>query len=121
MSSWRGDLVVVALCAALVAASAVALAPAGGIARTALVETRRGERQALALDHDAVLRVAGTRGVSVIEVRGGRARFLDSDCPQKLCVRAGWLARAGEASACVPNGVSLRLVGFDPDYDAVSH
>jgi len=116
----RGDLVVVALCAALVAASAALLAPPGGVAHTALIERHDGRRDALALDRDARLEVEGRRGPSVIEVRGGRARFLDSDCPQKLCVRAGWLARAGETAACVPNGVSLTLVGDEPDYDALT-
>ena len=116
----RGDLVVIALCAALVAASAALLAPPGGIAHTALVETADGRRSALPLDRDARLAVRGRRGTSVVEVRDGRARFLDSDCPQKLCVRAGWLARAGETAACVPNGVSLTLVGDDPAYDALT-
>lgn len=116
----RGDLVVIAACAALVAASAVLLAPAGGVAHAALVETADGRRTALPLDRDATLAVAGRRGTTMVEVRAGRARVLDSDCPQKLCVRAGWLARAGEASACVPNGVSLTLVGADPDFDALT-
>jgi hypothetical protein len=116
----RGDLVVIALCAALIAASAVAFRPPGGIAHTALVETAAGERTTMALTTDARLVVRGRRGLSTIEVRDGRARFLDSDCPQKLCVRAGWLARAGETAACVPNGVSLTLVGDDPAYDALT-
>lgn len=116
----RGDLVVIALCVAFVAASALAFAPAGGVAHAALIETSAGARIELALDRDARHEVRGRRGPSVIEVAGGRARFLDSDCPQKLCVRAGWLERAGEASACVPNGVSLTLVGADPAYDALT-
>lgn len=118
--SGRGDLVVVALCAALVAASAALLAPAGGVAHSALIETADGARTTLPLDHNTRVAVRGRRGVSLIEVAAGRARFLDSDCPQKLCVRAGWLVRAGESSACVPNGVSLILLGDDPDYDALT-
>jgi hypothetical protein len=116
----RGDLVVVALCAAAVAASAWALAPDGGVAHSALIETHDGRRTALALARDARLELRGRRGPFTIEVRGGRARFLDSDCPQKLCVRAGWLSRAGESSACVPNGASLTLIGDDRDYDALT-
>ena len=118
--SVRGDLAVIALCAAAVAGSAVALAPAGGAAHTALVETSDGQRATLALDRDARLELRGRRGPFTIEVRDGRARFLDSDCPQKLCVRVGWLERAGESSACVPNGASLTLVGDDPAYDALT-
>lgn len=116
----RGDLVVIGACAALVAASAVLFAPPGGVAHTALVETADGERLALPLDRDATHALPGRRGRFTIEVRAGRARFLDSDCPQKLCVRSGWLERAGESSACVPNGASLTLIGDDPAYDALT-
>lgn len=116
----RADLVVIALCAALVAASAWLLAPAGGAAHTALVELHDGSRRALPLDRDATLELQGRRGPFLVEVRDGRARVLDSDCPQKLCVRAGWLARAGESTACVPNGATLTLVGDDPAYDALA-
>lgn len=116
----RGDLVVIALCAAVVAGSALAFAPAGGTAHTALIETRDGQRATMALAHDARLELRGRRGPFIIEVRDGRARFLNSDCPQKLCVRAGWLTHAGETSACVPNGASLTLVGDDPAYDALT-
>ena len=120
MSTWRGDLIVIAACAAGVAASGGAFAPPAGAARVALVETRGGGRHALPLSHDARLTVDGRRGATTVEVRDGRARILASSCPQKLCVRAGWLEQAGDATACVPNGVSLRLVGGDPIHDAVT-
>lgn len=121
MSTWRGDALVVAACAAAVLASATAFGPARGVARVALIETRDGQSARMALDHDATLSIVGRRGPSTIEVRAGRARFVDSPCPQKLCVRAGWLERAGDSSACVPNGVSLRLLGDDPAYDAITY
>lgn len=118
--TWRGDLVVVTLCAAGVVASAAWWTPPGGAAHTALIETRGGERHALPLAIDTRVTVVGRRGATLIEVRDGRARILESACPRQHCVRAGWLKEAGEASACVPNGVSLRLIGDDPAYDAIS-
>jgi len=40
----------------------------------------------------------------------GGIRFEESDCPHKLCVRAGKLSRPGEFAACLPNGIILKIV-----------
>lgn len=64
--------------------------------------------------------VRGPLGETVIEIDDGRARVLASPCTQKLCVRSGWLDAAGEATACVPNRVSIVLLGDDLRYDAMN-
>ena len=37
--------------------------------------------------------------------------FTSSDCPDKTCIRAGYLSKPGQASACLPNGVVLKITG----------
>lgn len=69
---------------------------------------------------DRVVRVPGTLGETVIEIRDGRVRVVASPCAQKLCLRAGWLESAGDATACVPNKVSVALLGEDPRFDAIN-
>ncbi|MDR1664988.1 MAG: NusG domain II-containing protein [Clostridiales bacterium] len=50
------------------------------------------------------------------EVKNGAAAFIASDCPDKICVRTGFLSRAGQTAVCLPNKVSLRIVGAgEPD------
>lgn len=72
------------------------------------------------LDHDRVLEIRGPLGVSRLEIRNGRVRFLESPCRNKVCVHSGWLSHAGEVAACLPNRVSVSLGGSAPAYDAVS-
>ncbi len=43
----------------------------------------------------------------------GSIRFERSDCPHKLCVKAGRLSRPGEFAACLPNGIILKIVPSD--------
>ena len=66
------------------------------------------------------LSLDGPLGTTRIEIRDGRARVVASPCTQKICIRSGWLANAGDASACVPNRVSLVLLGSDARFDAMS-
>lgn len=81
----------------------------------------RGERiETLPLAEDRQLAVAGVLGDSHIEIKHAEARFVDSPCSNKLCVLHGWLQHAGETTACLPNQVSLRILGRDPRYDAIN-
>ena len=40
----------------------------------------------------------------------GRIRFEDSDCPDKICIKTGWLSKVGHTAACLPNEVFLKIV-----------
>ena len=40
----------------------------------------------------------------------GNIWFEESDCPDKVCIKAGKLNRVGQTAACLPNGFVLKLV-----------
>lgn len=40
----------------------------------------------------------------------GSIRFEESDCPDKVCIHAGKLHTVGQTSACIPNGIILKIV-----------
>lgn len=67
------------------------------------------------LGRDAVVQV--TKGLKV-EIRAGRVRVAESDCPRHICCRAGWRATPGSTVACVPNRVVITIAGPDEQYDA---
>lgn len=81
----------------------------------------RGERiEALPLAEDRQLDVHGALGVSHIEVKQAQVRFTSSPCSNKVCIHGGWLKHAGETLACLPNQVSVRILGRDRRYDAIN-
>lgn len=56
-------------------------------------------------------------GEEEVEARGyhyllewgeGRIRFAGADCPDKVCVRTGWIGRGGSIAACIPGGLVLK-------------
>jgi hypothetical protein len=53
--------------------------------------------------------VQGAIGKSTFEISGGRVRMVSSDCPDKVCVRTGWVSRAGQVIVCIPNRIILRV------------
>jgi len=74
----------------------------------------------LPLTVDRRYTVHGPLGDSIIEIRGGRVRFASSPCRGQQCVHSGWLARAGELAACLPNGIMVSVLGRDRRYDSIN-
>lgn len=114
------DFAVVSLAVLFVAAVAVVSWAPRGAAQVAELRAPGGV-QRFALDTDGVYRVGGRLGNSVVEVKDGHARFIDSPCRNRVCIAAGWLARSDDFAACAPNGVSMRLRGPGQRYDAIAH
>lgn len=73
------------------------------------------------LESDAEYDVQGTLGISRIEVRQGRARVVEDPGPKQICVKQGWVSRAGEAALCLANQVSLEIGGANKAFDTVSY
>lgn len=44
-----------------------------------------------------------------VEVEDGKARVLKSSCPDKLCVKMGWISECGHIAACLPNNVAIMV------------
>ncbi|MFT5697921.1 MAG: hypothetical protein ACI8ZB_000775 [Desulforhopalus sp.] len=72
------------------------------------------------LDEDSIVDLKEFGVNMVLEVRDGRVRVASSDCKQQLCVRHGWIDRPREALLCLPNHITVELIGEDAGYDAIS-
>ncbi|MCA1799073.1 MAG: NusG domain II-containing protein [Xanthomonadaceae bacterium] len=114
------DFAVVSLAVLFVAAVAVVSWAPRSAAQVAELRGPSGI-QRIALDNDGVYPISGRLGESVVEVKDGNARFVDSPCRNRVCIAAGWLARSEDFAACAPNGVSMRLRGQGQRYDAIAH
>lgn len=66
------------------------------------------------------IKIPGTLGVSLLEIKDGRVRFVDSPCHGKQCVHSGWLDLSGEFAACLPNRISVQVIGREPRFDAIN-
>ena len=59
-------------------------------------------------------------GRMLLEIKEGRIRVRESDCPRKICVNTGWIKTPGQVIACVPNKVLVEIKSAgSPFLDAV--
>jgi hypothetical protein len=65
--------------------------------------------------------VSGPLGVTLIEIQPGRARIARDPSPRQLCVKQGWLSRAGQVALCLPNQVSVEVSGPVRAFDSIAY
>lgn len=58
-------------------------------------------------------------GKNIILIEEGRVAVISADCPDKDCIKRGWLKYKGDSSICLPNHLSIRLKG-EAEVDAVT-
>ena len=73
------------------------------------------------LNQTRELHIHGTLGDSHIIIDQGKVRFKQSPCPNQYCVHQGWLSRAGQVAICLPNQISLQLMGAKATYDSLNY
>lgn len=88
----------------------------GGGSRTAVI--RCGDiRHELALDEDGLFRFDGID--AEFEVKNGNIRITKVSCPDKICEKTGYIGSSGQSIICVPNKITVAVVGSDESVDVM--
>lgn len=116
----RGDYVVLLLAAVVAIGCGMRIWWPRAVGQTAVVVTPHGE-QRYSLSQTTTFTVEGDNStVLSIEIDGGSVRVQSSSCLDQVCVHSGWLSKNGQTAACVPAGVSVRVVGGSQEVDGVT-
>ncbi len=89
----------------------------------AKVQIRLGDKiyATYSLDQQREIHIHGKLGNATISIARGKVRFAKSPCNTQYCVHQGWLTRAGQATICLPNQISLELLGETKPYDTLNY
>jgi hypothetical protein len=89
----------------------------------AKVQIRLGDKiyATYSLNQQRDIHVHGKLGDATIRIAQGKARFAKSPCHTQYCVHQGWLTHTGQAAICLPNQISLELLGDTKPYDTLNY
>lgn len=73
----------------------------------------------LSTAEDQSLTVEYEGRINTIEIKEGRIRMLEAECPDKTCVHMGWLESGTLPIVCLPNHVSIEFTNGRDDIDAM--
>lgn len=54
---------------------------------------------------------------SAAEFNDGRVRIKDANCPDKICVKTGWISKPGEMIVCLPYRIIIKISGDSENVD----
>ena len=103
----KADIVLFILLIAIAASGIFAMSGAGAAGSTAVVRLDGNVVKRVDLDVDQTFWVGDVE----FNVKDGSIAFIESDCPGKECIHAGWLKSPGSSAACLPNHVSVTVEG----------
>jgi len=62
------------------------------------------------ISEDNYYEIEGQYGKFHIEVKDGKCRAIDVDCPNQVCVNTGWISVMNNVPIiCLPNGIMVML------------
>jgi hypothetical protein len=73
------------------------------------------------LQQNTTLHIHGKIGEAIVEINQGKVRFKQAPCSSQYCVHQGWLSKAGQTAICLPNQLSLELLGAKKNYDTLNY
>jgi hypothetical protein len=87
------------------------------------VQIRAGDQvfSTLSLNQNRTVEVPGPLGYTVVAIDHGRVRVVSDPSPRQYCVHQGWLTQAGQVAMCLPNQVSVELIGNSKPYDSLNY
>lgn len=87
------------------------------------IQIRQGKQivGTYSLNQTRDIEVNGAIGHAHIRIANGKVRFMSAPCTNQYCVHQGWLNRAGQAAICLPNQLSIALLGPQQPIDTISY
>ena len=87
-----------------------------------IIKVKNQIKHQIKLTDQKELTILGAMGNMQIQINNKKVRVIHSDCPEKICIKSGWINKTGELIVCVPNKVVISIYGKGNDYfDVITH
>ena len=69
----------------------------------------------------ALLRLATNANYFMVNLDHGKVRFSSAPCAKKYCIHQGWINKANQIIICIPNEISISILGGKKNYDSINY
>ncbi len=87
--------------------------------KSVIIKTPYGDYR-YSLEKDREINVKGLLGNYVVEIKNGRVRAKESNCPEQICVKRGWIHLSGDSIICLPNRIIIKIDNQEQSIDAIT-
>lgn len=72
------------------------------------------------INEEEEFRIDGTNGYNIVKVHDNGVEIVEADCPDKICVKTGFIDQVGKTIVCLPHKIYIEIVGGEDELDAIS-
>ena len=65
--------------------------------------------------------IDGPIGKTEVTINAEKVRISKAPCTKKYCIHQGWINQLNQTIVCVPNQISISIIGNQPDYDSLNY
>lgn len=65
------------------------------------------------VNYEKIYEIEKNGHLNTIEIKDGKIRMLEADCPDQLCVKSKAIDKNGEMIVCLPNKMYVKIKGSD--------
>ena len=73
------------------------------------------------LNQNVIKIIEGPIGKTEVIIDSGKVRISKSPCTKKYCLHQGWINKLNQTIVCVPNQISISIIGARTDYDSLNY
>lgn len=121
----KGDVILIAFLVPVIIISIFVINIFKGDNATKIAVIRQNDREIKRIDLNTVQKperiTVGGKYEEIILVEHGRIRFEEANCPDRICIKTGWLSKNGDIAVCLPNHVVIKIEGKSDKVDGVAY
>ena len=73
----------------------------------------------ISLDKNGTYTYKSDKGYNIVEIKDGKVRVIEADCPNQDCVNKGYIKRNNESVICLPHKFEVTVKSKDNEYDVI--
>jgi hypothetical protein len=63
------------------------------------------------VNYEETIKIKTKLGENIIQIKDNKVHILDADCPDKVCIKDGYISEPGQILVCLPNKVVVEVKG----------
>ena len=85
------------------------------------IQMGKKEIGSFSLNQNIIKTIEGPIGKTEVIIDAGKVRISKSPCTKKYCIHQGWINKANQTIVCIPNQISISIVGVKRGYDTINY
>ena len=85
------------------------------------IQMGKKELGSFSLNQNITKIIEGPIGKSEVIISSGKVRISKSPCTKKYCIHQGWIKKLNQTIVCIPNQITISIIGNRKDYDSLNY